>query len=315
MYEKYFYLKEKPFHITPDPRFLYLGSKHREAIELLAYGISGKKGFIMLTGEVGTGKTTLSRAFLDKLPKKTASALILNPVLSELDLLKTITDDFGLGIRGNVKEHLDGLNAFLMKNALDGITTIVIIDEAQNLPLPTMEMLRLLSNIETQREKLLQIVLVGQPELKEKLLTRELRQLNQRVIARYHLEPLDRPETEAYINNRLMIAGANGNVRFTADALDSVHLASTGIPRIINIICDRALTAAFIADKRVVDIEIIARAVYELEDEGYLKESLAQRCAARFLPHIAVSTLAAGIAAGLRWGTPLIQRMMTGATW
>ena len=147
MYEKYFYLKEKPFHITPDPRFLYLGNKHREAIELLAYGINGKKGFIMLTGEVGTGKTTLCRAFLDKLPKKTAIALILNPVLSELDLLKTITDDFGLDIRGNVKEHLDGLNAFLMKNVLAGITTIVIIDEAQNLPLQTLEMLRLISNI------------------------------------------------------------------------------------------------------------------------------------------------------------------------
>lgn len=272
MYEKFFFLKENPFHITPDPKFLYLSKKHREAIDLLSFGIGEKKGFILLSGEVGTGKTTLCRALLEKLPKNAESALILNPVLSEEDLLKTITADFGLKPGGNaVKDHLDELNRFLLKKAASGSTAVVIIDEAQNLNPATLEMIRLLSNLETEKEKLLQIVLVGQPELRDKLSLPELRQLNQRVIVRYHLNPLDLQETRAYIENRLKVAGG-GNIDFREDAMRLVFEKSQGIPRMINIICDRALTAAFIDEKRTIDSDIVKHASSELEDDGYLEK-------------------------------------------
>ncbi|MBI5453875.1 MAG: AAA family ATPase [Deltaproteobacteria bacterium] len=272
MYEKFFFLKEKPFHITPDPKFLYLSKKHREAIDLLSFGVGERKGFILLTGEVGTGKTTLCRALLEKLPKNTESALILNPVLSEDDLLKTVTADFGLEPGGDsAKDHLDVLNRFLLKKAASRGAAVVIIDEAQNLNPATLEMIRLLSNLETEKEKLLQIVLVGQPELRDKLSLPELRQLNQRVIVRYHLNPLDLQETRAYIENRLKVAGG-GNLDFREDAIRLVFEKSQGIPRMINIVCDRALTAAFIDEKRVIDAETVKKAASELEDDGYLKK-------------------------------------------
>ncbi len=272
MYEKFFFLKEKPFHITPDPKFLYLSKKHREAIDLLSFGVGERKGFILLTGEVGTGKTTLCRALLEKLPKNTESALILNPVLSEDDLLKTVTADFGLEPgRDSAKDHLDVLNRFLLKKAASGGAAVVIIDEAQNLNPATLEMIRLLSNLETEKEKLLQIVLVGQPELRDKLSLPELRQLNQRVIVRYHLNPLDLQETRAYIVNRLKVAGG-GNLDFRADAIRLVFEKSQGIPRMINIVCDRALTAAFIDEKRGIDAETVKKAASELEDDGYLEK-------------------------------------------
>lgn len=311
MYEKFFYLKEKPFHITPDPRFLYLSNKHREAIDLLTYGVAEKKGFIMLTGEVGTGKTTLCRALLDKFPKRTESALILNPVLSEHDLIKTVTDDFGLKVEGSVKDHLDRLNGFLLKNASAGVSSVVIIDESQDLSPSTLEMVRLLSNLETHKEKLLQIILVGQPELQEMLKGEELRQLNQRIIVRYHLDPLDHEETYGYIQNRLVIAGANGNVQFTAEAMSDIHEASGGIPRVINIVCDRALTAAYIEEMRVIGRELIKKALDELKQEGYIKSGGAAGYS-KYLPHIALSTFAAGVAAGIRWGAPLIQKIVAG---
>lgn len=310
MYEKFFYLKEKPFHITPDPRFLYLSRKHREAIDLMGFGVSGRKGFIMLTGEVGTGKTTLCRALLGKLSKKTESALILNPVLSDHELLKTITEDFGLKVeKDTVKSHLDRLNEFLLRIASTGGNAVVIIDEAQNLSPKTMEMIRLLSNLETDKEKLLQIILVGQPELKEKLNFPELRQLNQRIIVRYHLNPLDFNETKAYIQSRLFVAGGMGNVEFTDEAIEKVFTSSAGIPRMINILCDRAMTAAFIDSKRIVDAFLVQKAIHELEKDGYLAGSYCGHEApyTRYTPQIALSTFVIALIAGILCG-PLIFR-------
>lgn len=309
MYEKFFFLTERPFHITPDPKFLYLGRKHGEAIDLITYGIKERKGFMLLTGEVGTGKTTISRAILERLPKKTESALILNPVLSEGELLRTITADLGLRAGGeSIKAHLDALNSFLLDIASRGGNAVVIIDEAQNLPLKTIEMIRLLSNLETEKEKLLQIILVGQPELKQRLKGAELRQLNQRIIVRHHLEPLDGAETSAYIRNRLGVAGGAGNVSFTDEALRLIHGKSAGIPRMINIICDRALTAAFIEEKRVIDASIASKAIGELEGEGYIHEkpsSMRGHYSAHYAPHIAFSAFLLAFIAGIIFGPTL----------
>jgi len=312
MYEKFFYLTENPFNITPDPRYLYLSSKHAEAIDLLLYGIKNKKGFIMLTGEVGTGKTTLCRAIMERLPVRTESALILNPMLSGTDLLRTITDDFGLRVEGeSVKAHLDSLNGFLIKAAGSGCTAVVIIDEAQNLSAPTLEMIRMLTNLETEKEKLLQIVLIGQPELRTKLAAPGLRQLNQRITVRYDLTPLDYEETEAYIHNRLFIAGGGATVRFESDATRAVFGASLGIPRVINIVCDRVLTSAYIEESRKVDARIVERALEELRSEGFFatgRETSAEPAYRRFLPHIAVSAFAASFTLGI-FLAPVIEKM------
>ena len=191
MYEKYFYLNENPFHITPDPRFLYLSRKHQEAIDLLLYGIKERKGFLLLTGEVGTGKTTISRVILDRLKGGVDTALILNPIFTGFDLLRTINEDFGINVKSDsIKDHLDAFNAFLIERTHACGNVVVIIDEAQNLTPKALEMVRLLSNLETEKMKLLQIVLIGQPELREKLKLPELRQLNQRILVRYHLNPV-----------------------------------------------------------------------------------------------------------------------------
>jgi general secretion pathway protein A len=303
MYERFFFLKERPFHITPDPRFLYLGRKHGEAMELLSYGIRERKGFILLTGEVGTGKTTLCRALLDKLPEHTESALILNPMLSDVDLLSTIVHDFGLNpAAATPAAHIERLNCFLLELNARGGNAAVIIDEAQNLNRSALEMVRLLSNLETEREKLLQIVLVGQPELREKLKTSQLRQLNQRVIIRYHLDPLDLGETAAYIKNRLDVAGPTGSVEFTADALEAVHRGSGGIPRMINIVCDRALTAAYISEKRVIDKKVLGLALAELETEGYMTGTAGLLAYLEYTPHIAASMFLLALLAGIYWG-------------
>ncbi len=311
MYEKYFYFKEKPFHITPDPKFLYLSRNHREAIDLMNFGIREKKGFIMLSGEVGTGKTTLCRALIDKLPAQVGTALILNPVLSGQELLKTIVADFGLkSSDGTVKGHIDCLNEFLLKSA--GGTAAIIIDEAQNLGTETLEMLRLLSNLETEKQKLLQIVLVGQPELRDKLGMPELRQLNQRVIVRHHLKPLDLEETDAYIRNRLFVAGGASTVRFTDGSVKAVYCASTGIPRMINIICDRALTAAFVIGKKTVDLESVEGAVEELRREGYILDAAlpSESPYLRYIPHFAFSAFVISLIAGIYIGPLIIKNTL-----
>lgn len=271
MYEKFFYLKEGPFHITPDTRFLFLTRKHREALDLLIYGISNRKGFMMLTGEVGMGKTTICRALLEKLPSGVETALILNPLLSGHELLKVITAEFGLKPSGEtVKDHLDALNVFLLCTAAKGGSAAIIIDEAQNLSLEALEMIRLLSNLETEKAKLLQIVLAGQPEFRQKMELPELRQLNQRVIVRYHIDRLSEDETSQYIRSRLFVAGGGSTMPFADKVVRRIHELSDGIPRKINIICDRALTAAFVYGKKACGEEVFEKAVQELIAEGYL---------------------------------------------
>lgn len=295
MYEKYYYLNERPFHITPDPKFLYFSRKHREALDLISFGIAEKKGFMLLTGEVGMGKTTLCRALLESLQDRTESALILNPLLSDFELLKSITADFGIRAgRDTVKGHIDRLNKFLLETASKGGSAVVIIDEAQGLRPNALEMVRLLSNLETEKEKLLQIVLVGQPELRDKLNMPELRQLNQRIIVRCDLEPLDFEETRAYIQNRIFVAGGRGAVEFSEEALGLICKESAGIPRLINIISDRTLTAAFVDDKRTVDGASARKALDELKKEGYLapgkdKEVRQAGLYSNYAPHLAIS--------------------------
>ncbi len=312
VYEKFFYLKENPFNITPDPRFLYLSRKHQEALDLLFFGVSERKGFLMLSGEVGTGKTTICRTLLDKLNAKVKSAMILNPLLSDIELLMAINEDFGLKADSpSLKEQLDILNSFLLEKAKHAGNAVVIIDEAQNLSPKALEMIRLLSNLETEKMKLLQIVLVGQPELREKLKLPELRQLNQRIVVRYHLGSLNFEETKTYIFKRLTIAGGKGNIRFTSTALKSIYEASSGIPRLINIICDRSLTAAFVAGKRVIDEEVEQKAVYELDMDGTLKKDIeiphkkswgrSRRPGARYISYMTASAVIVAVMFAVWW--------------
>lgn len=250
--------------MAPNPRFLFSSMKHEEALANLFYGIEKRKGFILLTGEIGTGKTTVCRAVLNRL-KDVDTALILNPSLTESGLLSAIVDDFGLKSGRSIKEKIDALNRFLLEKRKEGRNAVVIIDESQHLSSKALEMVRLLSNLETEREKLLQIVFIGQPELKEKLKTLELRQLNQRIAVRYHLDPLDYKETSDYILHRLKVAGSPEDcVKFTGSAVDRIFAYTCGYPRLINVLCDRVLTAAYVEGRRIIDKEMISRAITDL---------------------------------------------------
>ena len=269
MYQEYFGLKETPFNITPDPRFIFFSRKHLDAFSCLLYGIESRKGFIQITGEIGAGKTTLCRAVLDKLKDaRTHTALILNPRLSELHLLRTIAEDFGIVLKANnKKECFDGLNRFLLEEFHKGFNTVLIIDEAQDLTPKTLEQIRLLSNLETNREKLLQIILVGQPELRETLDHPSLAQLRQRIVVRFHLTALDRSETEEYILHRLRVAGLPEGLNhpFSPQAIDFIYEWSQGIPRLINKLCDRSLLAAYARDLRCIDEKLTEEVLNESE--------------------------------------------------
>ena len=255
MYEDYYGFVEKPFSLTPDPKYLYRSESHAQAFELLQYGIRRREGFVVVTGDIGTGKTTLCRAVLDQLDRKVFTALVLNPFIAEDDLLRLILQDFGVVSRDEIKrgrlagvsrqELIETLNDFLLSLLPLRATALLIIDEAQNLPRPVLEHIRMLSNLETDKEKLLQIILVGQLNLKDVLRTPELRQLDQRVSIRYDLKPLNGEETAAYVAHRLTVAGGGSVVTFTPKALQAVHRITTGIPRLINLVCDRALLAAY----------------------------------------------------------------------
>ncbi len=270
MYEEFYGLSEKPFNLTPDPRFFFLSESHREAFEHLLYGIKEREGFILITGEVGAGKTTLCRALLNKLDSNTInSALILNPMFSGLELLQCILSDFGIQSKATTKKKLlDELNRFLLSKQAANQNSILIIDEAQNLPLPVLEELRILSNLETEKEKLLQIILMGQIELKEKLSLPRLRQLNQRISIRYHLQTLREEETPRYIQHRMTVAGSSGDIHFTSSALREIYRYSQGIPRLINLAADRALLAGYAEQRREIQRQTVSTGLKSLEGEG-----------------------------------------------
>ena len=270
MYTTHFGLLEAPFSITPDPHYLYMSDRHREALAHLVYGIGEGGGFVVLTGEVGTGKTTICRCLLKQLPPSVDVALVLNPKLTALELLSTICDDLRLTYPSDttsVKVLVDCLYRYVLDAHERGRRTVVIIDEAQNLSPEVLEQVRLLTNLETTKEKLIQVILIGQPELDANLNRPELRQLNQRVTARYHLEPLSARETEAYIAHRLEVAGVGAQI-FRTSAMREVHKLSKGVPRLINVMCDRALLGAYSADRRMIDVLTVRKAATEVRGSG-----------------------------------------------
>jgi general secretion pathway protein A len=275
MYEAFFWLKENPFTLSPDPRYLYLSPQHREAMNCLIYGIHEKKGFMVITGGIGTGKTTLCRSLLAGLDDSVATALIFNPALSDIELLKTINQEFGVRMgrgRGTKKRYLDALNAFLVQNFATGKNAVLLIDEAQNLPHSVMEQIRMLSNLETVREKLIQIILLGQPELLRLLALPSLRQLNERITVRYDLKPLAREDVHHYIEHRIATAGGQTDAIFVPGSYGPIYRASRGIPRRINAICDRALLVAYGKDLRTVDRRIVRMAIRDI-GPGYLTDA------------------------------------------
>ena len=267
MYTSFFGLNEKPFAITPDPRYLYLSERHAEALAHLLYGINEAGGFVQLTGEVGTGKTTVVRSLLAQAPKNAEIALILNPRMTALEFLLTICEEVGIGVPDSAtesrKDLVDILNQYLLRAHAGGRRVVVVVDEAQNLAPEVLEQVRLLTNLETNTQKLLQIILIGQPELRELLASYELRQLAQRVTGRYHLDPLSKDESAAYVRHRLRVAGAT-NELFTAPALHEVYRLSGGVPRVINIICDRALLGAYSMDRHRVTSNLVRNAAAEV---------------------------------------------------
>ncbi len=290
MYTSFFGLNERPFAITPDPRYLYLSERHAEALAHLLYGIEEAGGFVQLTGEVGTGKTTVVRTLLSRVPKHADVAVILNPRVTPAEFLLTICEELGIEIaeagRRSIKDLVDALNRRLLAAHAEGRRIILIVDEAQNLSAQVLEHVRLLTNLETPTQKLLQIILIGQPELRVLLDRSELRQLAQRVTGRYHLSPLRRDETHAYVRHRLRVAGASADI-FSAGALNEVHRLSSGIPRVINVCCDRALLGAYTRETRRVTAGLVRRAAGEV---------YGRRFAAAWIVWLALLVAALGVA-------------------
>jgi general secretion pathway protein A len=273
MYTSFFGLSEKPFAITPDPRYLYLSERHAEALAHLLYGINESGGFIQLTGEVGTGKTTVVRTLLSRVPHHADVAVILNPRVTPVEFLLTICEELGLEIaeadRDSVKQMVDALNRRLLSAHAEGRRIIVLVDEAQNLSIDVLEQVRLLTNLETPTQKLLQIILIGQPELRELLDRTDLRQLAQRITGRYHLKPLSREETKGYVRHRLRVAGATEDI-FTPAALVELHRLSQGVPRVINVACDRALLGAYTQETKKIAAGLVRRAAGEVYGRRFL---------------------------------------------
>lgn len=271
MYAPYFGLQKDPFSIAPDPHFLFMSEMHREALAHLLYGLGGGGGFVLLTGEIGAGKTTVCRAFLEQMPAHCAVAYVFNPRLSALELLQTVCEEFGVqvpprspGAAASVKDHVDALNRFLLQAHAEGRQGVLIIDEAQALDAAVLEQLRLLTNLETHERKLLQIVLIGQPELRDMLARPELEQLAQRVVARCHLPALTADETAHYVRHRLAVAGATAPVPFDAPTLTEIHRLTLGVPRRINLLCDRALLGAYAHGQTTVDRQAVRQAAREV---------------------------------------------------
>ena len=267
MYLSFYGLAEKPFSITPDPRYLFLGGRHAEALAHLVYGISEAGGFIQLTGEVGTGKTTIIRSLLAKQPDNAEIALILNPRMNAPEFMLTLCEELGILLPddavGSVKELVDILNRYLLKSHAQGKRVVLIVDEAQNLAPEVLEQVRLLTNLETETQKLLQIILIGQPELRDMLARNDLRQLAQRITGRYHLDPLSREESSAYVKHRLRIAGATTEI-FTGGALTEMYRVSGGVPRLLNVIGDRALLGGYSEDRHIITASVVRKAASEV---------------------------------------------------
>lgn len=271
MYTHYFGLQENPFSIAPDPRYLYMSELHQEALAHLLFGVQGDGCMVLLTGDVGAGKTTVCRCLLEQLPENTDLALILNPKLNDMELLASICDELEIAINNkkvsskkvSIKTYIDHLNRYLLSAHARGRVTALLIDEAQNLSLDTLEQLRLLTNLETSRQKLLKIILLGQPELRQLLNQEGATQINQRITSRYHLSPLSRQEVAAYIEHRLAVAGTRKRL-FSAEAIGEVARISRGIPRLINILCDRALMGAFVETQEQVNRKIVRQAAREV---------------------------------------------------
>jgi general secretion pathway protein A len=266
MYQSFYGFKEKPFNITPDPKFLYLSPTHQEALQHLKFGVQEKKGFIVLVGEVGCGKTTLCRRFLNELdPEHFDTALILNPRITETQMLKAILTELGeTKLARNQNDLVAQINQVLLDRIARGRDIVLIIDEAQNLSFEVLEQIRLLSNLETDQQKLLQIVLMGQPELKAILAREELRQLRQRILVHYELHPLNLHDMQHYIHHRLTLAGGQGRPNFTSWALRALHRGSHGIPRIVNNLCDKALLSAYIRESDEINYWDVRRAVRDV---------------------------------------------------
>lgn len=266
LYQDHFGLAREPFSIAPDPRTLYLSERHREALAHLLYGLQGGGGFVLLTGEIGAGKTTVSRCMLEQVPPTCQVAYLLNPRQSVDELLSSICQEFQVDVAPEAgrKAHVDALNAFLLDSHSRGLTNVLLIDEAQALSVEVLEQLRLLTNLETNERKLLQIVLIGQPELRDRVAQPGLEQLAQRVVARYHLGPLLAGETVQYVRHRMAVAGCTGPLPFDLSALRRLHALTRGIPRKINLVCDRALLAAYAQGRARVDVWLITKAASEV---------------------------------------------------
>ena len=269
MYEAFYGFTEKPFNLTPDPKYLFLSPRHTEAFAHLEFGRRERGGFSVITGEVGTGKTTLARYFLSRLePARTATAVILYPAVTAAELLRSILEDLHIPVTGaTLKDHVDALHKFLLVARSEKRDVVLLIDEAQDLSPDVLEQIRLISNLETDTEKLIHIVLMGQSELHDMLGRHDLRQLAQRVTARYHLSPLSRDEVSEYIRHRLVVAGGDGKVTFTPSALRAVHRLSRGVPRLVNLICDRALLGGYVHGTHAIDVGVVKRAAREVRGE------------------------------------------------
>ena len=306
MYHRYFGLQEAPFSIAVNPRYLFMSARHRDALAHLLYGVGAGGGFILLTGEVGTGKTTVNKSLLEQIPENTDIALILNPALNAVELLATVCDELGIAYHSSeqsLKPLTDKLHQFLLDNHANGRNTVLLIDEAQHLQCEVLEQIRLLTNLETNTKKLLQIILVGQPELRTMLNKPELRQLAQRITARYQLKPLNLAETDAYIRHRLQVAGLPANqTLFPKKIVKGIHAVSRGVPRIINVLCEHMLLGTYGQNKTMVDRAMLKQAITEVMGE---KEAI-KHPASIFSVSVIAITAALLIAAAVWWPLPPI---------
>jgi general secretion pathway protein A len=276
MYAAYFGLEENPFKLSPEPGYLYLSEQHRDALNYLIYGIKEKKGFVLISGGIGMGKTTIARTLLNLLDDSVETALIFNTAISDVELLETVVKEYNIPVSGDAKTkkcYVDALNEFLLRNYVAGKNAVLLIDEAQNLSHGVLEQIRMLSNLETESEKLIQIILIGQPELSSTLELPAMRQLNERIIVRYDLTPLLMPEVIQYIHHRLKVAGGPGKVSFTPGSLKLIYAYSEGIPRRINAVCDRALLIAYVKNVSKITRRIVNLAARDI-GSGYFQKTM-----------------------------------------